>query len=482
MTAERLRELPILFYQKSMSRPNLSFFKKFISGEAHLAFWDVVSKGVGLVNTFFIITALSVYQYGIFILLISIYALFSNFLSLGIGVVNNDILRFIGEGREDKAKKLFFEYNGIRIVASLLIAAFLFFTPEVLSFWYTSDAIIFVRLLASLLLLEFVYSVFKSILGYRLRFGLMASRASLYKFAQLAILVFFFLTHKLGVREVIYSMIFGSIVSTFILIVPVFKSYSRWWNVPLFKENIIFWVFKNHGKWEIFQQFTAKLTAFVQPWIIKTFINTEAVAVFSIAQTMASTIVGFYPIKTLSILIPLKIGEPEQMKKIYTYAAKYLFLFAVVIGIGAAIAGPVAIHLFFPKYIPSLPYFFVLLLYLPINALGSATSIFLVVLRRQKDLFFQKVLKAITAIPMFFLVMFFGLWGVAASQIIFAFVLSWTAYIFLQRVSPDFRLNWYNFYRFGEEDKVFIKKFWFETLLFLKNFIWFTNKFGRHQQ
>ena len=44
-----------------MSRPNLSFFKKFISGEAHLAFWDVVSKGVGLVNTFFIITALSVY-------------------------------------------------------------------------------------------------------------------------------------------------------------------------------------------------------------------------------------------------------------------------------------------------------------------------------------------------------------------------------------------------------------------------------------
>lgn len=452
-----------------MPKPNFSFPKKFISGETHLAFWDVVSKGVGLVNTFFIITALSVHQYGIFLLLISIYAIFSNFLSLGIGVVNNDVLRFIGEGREDKAKKLFFEYNGIRIVASLLVAAFLFFTPGVLSLWYASDAITFVRLLASLLLLEFFYSVSKSILGYRLRFGLMASRASLYKFAQLAVLVFFFLTHQLGVREVIYSMIFGSIVSTLILIGPVLKSYSRWRGLPPFKENIIFWVFKNHGKWEIFQQFTAKLTAFLQPWIIKTFINTEAVAVFSIAQTMASTIVGFYPIKTLGTLIPLKVGESEQMKKIYNYAAKYLFLLAITMGIGAAAAGPVAIYLFFPKYIPSLPYFFVLLLYLPINALGSTTSIFLVALRRQRDLFFQKVFKAITAIPMFFLVMFFGLWGVAASQIIFAFVLSWTAYIFLQRVSRSFRLEWHTFYRFGTEDRIFIKKFWSESLLFIKS-------------
>ena len=452
-----------------MSKPNFSFLKKFISGETHLAFWDLVSKGVGLVNTFFIITVLSVYQYGIFLLLISIYALFSNLLSLGIGVVNNDILRFIGEGREDKAKKLFFEYNGIRIIASLLVAAFLFFTPEVLSRWYASDAITFVRLLAGLLLLEFVYSVFKSILGYRLRFGLMASRASLYKFAQLGILVFFFFTHQLGVHEVIYSMIFGSVVSTFVLIIPVFKLYSRWRGLPMFKENIIFWVFKNHGKWEIFQQFAAKLTAFLQPWIIKTFVNTEAVAVFSIAQTMASTIVGFYPIKTLGTLIPLKVGEPEQMKKIYNYAAKYLFLLAIVMGVGAAVVGPAAIYLFFPKYLLSLPYFFVLLLYLPINALGSTTSIFLVVLRRQRDLFFQKVFKAITAIPMFFLVMFLGLWGVVVSQLIFSFILFYTAYLFLQNVSRDFRLEWRNFCRFDTEDRIFIKKFWVEFLLFIKS-------------
>ncbi|MEK7088289.1 MAG: oligosaccharide flippase family protein [Patescibacteria group bacterium] len=458
-----------------MPKQNHSFLKKFIGGEASFGFWDSVSKVIGLVNTFFIITALSLYQYGVFQLLLSVYAIFSNFLALGGGVVSNDILRFIGEGREDKAKKLFFEYNWIRIVASLLAATFLFFTPEVLARWYASDAVAFVRLLAGLLLLELAYSIFKSILSYRLQFGLVASRATLYKFAQLGILAFFFLTHRLGVREVIYSMMFGSIVSTFILIRPILRSYGKWRGLPMFKENIIFWVFKNHGKWEIFQQFTAKLTASLQPWIIKTFVNTEAVAIFSIAQTMAITIVGFYPTKTLGTLMPLKVNEPAQMQKIYNYAAKYLFLLAIVMAIGAAVAGPAAVYLFFPKYIPSLPYFFVLLLYLPINALSSTTSIFLVALRRQRDLFFQKVFKAITAIPMFFLVMFFGLWGMTASHLIFAFTLFCTAYIFLRRVPPGFTLEWRNFFRFGAEDKIFARKFRTEILLFLKKKITFIN-------
>ncbi|MEK7081677.1 MAG: hypothetical protein AAB905_00485 [Patescibacteria group bacterium] len=148
-----------------MPKQNHSFLKKFIGGEASFGFWDSVSKVIGLVNTFFIITALSLYQYGVFQLLLSVYAIFSNFLALGGGVVSNDILRFIGEGREDKAKKLFFEYNWIRIVASLLAATFLFFTPEVLARWYASDAVAFVRLLAGLLLLELAYSIFKSILS-----------------------------------------------------------------------------------------------------------------------------------------------------------------------------------------------------------------------------------------------------------------------------------------------------------------------------
>ncbi|TSC67867.1 MAG: hypothetical protein CEO19_14 [Parcubacteria group bacterium Gr01-1014_73] len=469
MTVALPRESLILFCPKSMPKQKHSFLKKFIGGETSFGFWDSISKAIGLVNTFFIITALSLYQYGIFQLLLSIYAIFFNFLSLGRGVVNNDILRFIGEGREAKAKRLFFEYNGIRIVVGLLVAAFLFFTPGVLSSWYASDAVVLVRLLAGLLLLELAYAIFKALLSYRLQFHLIASRASLYKFVQLGVLIFFFFNHRLGIREVIYSMIFGSIISTFILIRPVLRSYGQWRGLPLAKEAIIFWVFKAHGKWEVFQQFVAKLTVSLQPWIIKIFVSTEAVAIFSVAQTMATTIVGFYPTKTLGTLMPLRVNEPAQMQKIYNYAAKYLFLLAIVMAIGAAVAGPAAIYLFFPKYIPSLPYFFVLLLYLPINALSSTTSIFLVALRRQKDLFFQKVFKAITAIPMFFLVMFFGLWGMTASHLIFAFTLFCTAYLFLRRVPPGYSLKWRNFFRFGLEDKVFARKFWSEILLFLKN-------------
>jgi len=413
-----------------------SFSNKFLSGEAHFGFWDSVSKGIGLLNTFFIVTTLSIYEYGVFQLLLSVYAIFNNFLALGGSVVGNDILRFIGIKDEAKAKRLFFEYNVLRLMIGILAALAMYFGQYFLSRWYAPEALLYLRPMAYLILLEIFFSAFKTILNLRLKFGLVASRATVYKIAQLTVLSYYFFFRHIGVEEVIYSMIAGSVLSSLLLLRPVLQSYALWRGLPISQGFLIFKIFGAHGKWEIFQQFFSKLTASLQPWVIKTFVSTEAVAVYSIAQTMVSSFIGFFPNKTLGTLIPLQAHDPVRVQKIYTYAVKYLFLLAVVFGVGAAFLGPLVIYFVFPKYVLSLPYFFILLLGLPISAVSSVTSTFLVVMRKQKYLFYQKVLKGLTFIPMFFLIMYFGLAGLAFYQIVFAFVLSWSAYRFLKSVPP----------------------------------------------
>ena len=125
-----------------MPKPNFSFSKKFLSGEAHFGFWGVVSKLIGLITTFFLISALSVYQYGVFQLLLSIFSILSSVVAIGAGVVGNDINRFIGLGKEAEAKKLFFQYNSARLVVGLILSTGLFFGPAILGDTYKPDFIL----------------------------------------------------------------------------------------------------------------------------------------------------------------------------------------------------------------------------------------------------------------------------------------------------------------------------------------------------
>ena len=440
------------------TQPKFSFLNKFLSGEANFAFWDFVSKGIGFLNTVIIISALSIYQYGIFQLLLSLYAILSNFLYLGGGVVGNDIMRFIGEGREDRAKRLFFEYHSGRIFGAVVIGLLLFFGADFLSFRYPPEAIAFVKPVALLLLFEVVFSVLKTVLNMRLHFGLVASRSTIYKIVELLVLIIFFSLGGLSVREAVISMVAGSLVSSVILVRPVLRSLSVWRKTPVSSGWILPSIFRHHGKWEVLQQFMSKASVSIQPWLIKFFVGTEAVAIYSIAQTMISSLIGFFPTKTLATLIPLKAKDPASLQKLYHMGTKYLLAFSVALAFGGAILAPLAIGLFFAKYQPSLLFFFPLLLHLPITALSSMTSTFLVVLRKQKYLFYQKVLRFLIALPMLVFIWVGGLWGLVLFQLSFSFLLFLSIYSFLRRVPPGFRIIWRDLIRFNETDKEFISR------------------------
>lgn len=453
------------------SNPPLSFLRRFLGGEAQFAFWEFVSKGVGAANFFLIVSALTLYEYGVFQLLLSLYAILSSFLSLGGGVVGNDVMRFIGEGNESKAKRLFAQYHGLRIAGILLIGLFLFFGSDLLSFKYSPEFLAFFKLLAILLFFEVFFSILKSLLTTRLQFALVASRSTLYKVVELAVIIFYLVFSSLSVQAVLVAMILGSAVSSLIILPPAWRAYDIWRSVSSAREGILLWVLRHHGKWEILQQFMAKLTSSLQPWLIKVFVGTEAVAIYAIAQTMVSTIIGSLPTKTLAILIPLEGAHPEKLQRLYHLGSKYLFLLSIALIFAASVAVPILINLMLGQYRPSLIYFYPLLLHVPITALAKVASAFLVVMRMQKYLFYQKVFKALTVLPMLFLIGFFGLWGLVAYQLGFAFLLFLSIYRFLRGVPPGFRIEWRGLLRFTEEDKKFLLRIKEEFRPFLKKYL-----------
>ncbi|MEQ1500480.1 MAG: oligosaccharide flippase family protein [Parcubacteria group bacterium] len=454
---------------------NNNFSRSYFVGELSYGFWDTFAKIIGVINTFFIISSLTRYEYGSFQLLLSSYSGLAVLLGVGGGVVANDIIRYEAEGRNADAKKLFYEIFYVKIaIGFLLLFATFCFTPF-LSAKYGPDYISLIRIISFLFIHDALLGVMKVVLEMRKMFNFIASRTSVAKIAQLVILLYFYFFNHVNLRAVVISLV-GSLFVTLALLVPQFlKAYSPWSIVKKSSNNFLIKIMTSHGKWGIFQQITGKITPIFEAWSIKLFINTEAVAIYSVAQTIVGTIAGFLPTKTLAVLVPLEIKNEEKLKKIYTYGMKYLVAIATLSGLVAYFTVPILIDFFFKKYIVSMPYFKVLLLTLPMLAIMSMSSIFFVAFRKQKFAFFQKVLKTVISIPLYLLLLpMLGLWGLVVHNFIITFVMVVSVYVYMKNMTPRLFVNLHDMVVFGKEDMVFLSGFLENTK---KVFLRFKNKF-----
>ena len=447
---------------------NDSFSKVFLKGEFSYGFWNIATKVVGVVNAFLVISALTLYEYGSFQILLASYAGAAALISIGGGVVRNDILRFEAEGRSDDAKKLFYESSSVRVATGVFLWAIVFFSAPLLSFRFGPDYISLIKIISLLFLHDALLTVVTTPIELRKKFNVLASRASFAKAVQLGVLLYFSFFQNINLRAVVISLVV-SMFATLLLLLPSFlKSCSSWRGVEKSSNNFLFKILTSYGKWEVVQPIAGKFTSFFETWAIKLFINTEAVAIFSVAQTLLNTVAGFFPTKTLSTLIPLEISNEEKLRRIYTYGVKYLLVFSVVIGLVALFAVPVLINMFFHKYVISLPYFSMLLLTIPLLAMTSVSSAFLTAFRRQKFLFFQKVLKSFVAVPLYLVLLpLFGLWGLVLHNYILLTIMTVSLYFYIKNMKPKLFVRWHDMFNFGAEDAFFLTNIFVGTKRFL---------------
>lgn len=452
---------------------NNSFSKSYLKGEFSYVFWNALAKFFGVGTSFLTIYSLSIHDYGFFQLILVTYSGVATFLNIGAGVVRNDILRFEAEGQSDKAKKFFFESLGFRLIIGGILWASAFFLASLWVPRFGADNILLVKLFSFLFLHDALLSSLTTVIEMRKKFNALASRVSIAKISQLVVLVYFFFFSKIDLSAIIISILISSF-TTLLILGPVFlKAYAPWKKIKASSNYMLFRVLTSYGKWELFQPLVGKVQSFVEPWAIKLFINTEAVAIFSIAQTLISTIAGFFPIKTLSTLVPSEIHNEDKLRKIFTYGTKYLMIFSLFACLASFIAIPILIELLFKKYLISLPYFNALLFTLPILTVSAMSTSFLIALRRQKFLFFQKILKSAAAIPLYLtLLPLFGLWGLVIHAYLVYIIMTISIFVYLEKMRPRLYIKWHDIVRFDESDRVFLKNIFSDIKKYLnKKFI-----------
>lgn len=451
-------------------KKSYSFLKTYIKGETLIGFWNIVSKGLGGVSSFLIIAHLDVYKYGVYLLVVSFYSLVADlFLGPLVSLVFNDINRFIGENKEDKAKKLFKEFFVIRGIIAVILFLSVFFGADIVANFYDQDIAILFKILSPLFLIDFFYVSMRNLLQSRLYFGLTAFRPILYKVIRLIFIIIVVVFFALDAKNLLIAHVISSFLVAVVFVSPFIKAYKPWKTIKESSERIFLKILKTYGKWPIFSNFISQASGNLQPWFIKFFVNTETVAVFSVAESLFSAVKALFPVATLSTLVPREVSDKKRTGDLLIRGTKYLTLFGIGLGIAGFFAVPPAVGVFFPKYEEAVPLFQVLLLVLPILSFRSMASTFLVALRRQKFIFFANIIKNIISfiLPAVFLY-FFGIFGMAIERIVFSVIIAVLTYGYLLKKEehPPF---WRNFFYFGPQDKIFTKNLY-------KNFLAFARK------
>ncbi|MDP3727102.1 MAG: hypothetical protein Q8R35_00505, partial [bacterium] len=111
-----------------MVPPPHSFAERFIRGNVLDRSWSLVVTGVGLLTSFLTLTALSVYEFGLYQLVLAAVAFIGMFsVDVFDAVIQSDISRGLASGRRDESKRLFLEFAALKVGLGIAITTALFF-------------------------------------------------------------------------------------------------------------------------------------------------------------------------------------------------------------------------------------------------------------------------------------------------------------------------------------------------------------------
>ncbi len=437
----------------------LPFLRHYVLGELQFGGWGLVERGVGALNALIILSALSLYEYGVLQLLLAVFGFAIGLPSLMMTFADNDVSRFIGEGRERDAKRAFLEFYGLRCVATILLAALFFFGSNIFVPKYGSEVARFGKIIAMLLAVDVLQRLCTSLLNFRLRFAAIARRRVVQKTLQLLFLgAFVASASKVDVRVVLWSLVVGSLGMGVTMVPSAIRAYTPWRGLKAARRWILPRTFKAHGKWASAQGLLGHATEQVEPWLIKIFVSTEAVALFVVARSLIAAVTNFVPTRTLGTLLPMRVYDSRWSRRVFLRGVKYQVAFTFLGVLAGAAVFPLAVRLFFPKYTVALPYFYALAGTAPIAAIGSLPVFFLRAMRRQKFLFFNRVLKTALSVPLMLIFLpILGLWGLVIERWVQLLVKATVLVLYLKRSAPEIALRARDLVHFGREDVEFAR-------------------------
>lgn len=449
-----------------------------IKGEGGLRLWELAGSGLSLVNSFFILSSLSLHQFGLYQLILSLVGIVGGFnLDSFDGVVSVEMRHNLNKSQAATARRLFLEYTLVKILLAILLVVLVFAGAGLAANRYGDDVGLFLKLASIVLVLEILQSLqrifFKSVFSFAY-FGASAVR----EFGKFLPLLYFFYASGLTLTEVMSIHVAGWFISLLFTSFLFFKTLKAKPNWLTDAENsirgkyLIPALVKVQGKWVFLRYGFARLTKNTTPWLVKLFINTEAVALYSVAVNLVAMLVEFFPVNMVPYVYLAKIDDKKELRHLFNKSVKYIFWFGVIMSLAAFLIVPPLVGVVLPKYQPALPLFKIMMAALPIYGIYKLIKSILTVLREYRILAMRVVSEAVVLwVSLVFLLPVLGVYGAAISYIVVYLGRLSFLYPALVKNHPYLSFHIYDLLRFDRYDKDFLQRLWYYASSVLVNFL-----------
>jgi len=415
-------------------------------GVAWVSTSSAIIKVVGILYTILVLGHLSVYEFGVVELLLSIPPLMSILSMPGLEqVVMSDIGKERGHGNQKHMQYILESYMTLRIPLAILSWALMFFSAPYVEQYYNEAIATMVRILS----FSFLLSPLRTLFMITFQVGLQYKYTALFRVAEevgkLAVVSFCFLALDLSVVAVIWGYVCADIIGMMALAASYrkirWKVFGRFqitggWKNPLY-------ALKHHGKWSVFGSYLDTFSQNLRPWLIKLFLGTHAVGIFAVALGMYQNTMSLIPIGQVTTpLVPQFLSKKEQLFQLLNSAVKYQLIASLLASLIMIAMMPVLIHFFFPAYADAYLLFICMLSTAIPSSLSSIYHSVFFAMKAQRDLFVANVVRVFSVACIMPIVLpLFGLYGIAIEFFLTAAIYSYNRYLKVHALLPDFRFS-----------------------------------------
>lgn len=366
----------------------MSTLKNIVSGTSALAASNVIARAASFVSVVITTTMLSLHDYGLLTLAVALSGPILSFCNLGMDeLISADVSRFLGEEKKSRAKRLLLSYFRMQwsIVPILIIV--LFFAKALLVGRYGALIETSFFPLMGFVLIQLARTGIITFLTIHTRFVEIAKFQAAEPIIRCLMMVMLWILGHVSVTTVLWGYVCAGLLSIGTVLPAVTVLIKRYQAMSTSHEPILRWTLRSHGKWQGFLVIMTSITNSLRYYFINHIISTEAVAIFSVAQSMYSVVTSLLPLKTVvGPLIARRVHDDYLIRAFIAKAAKYTFLLYFLVMVGVMIGAPVLITFFFPKYTASIIVFEFMLLRLPFNMFSLVHGALMIAYRNQRIL------------------------------------------------------------------------------------------------
>lgn len=404
---------------------------------------------------------LTLFEYGVVTLVLSVTGPVNSISGLGLDeLILADTSRSLGEKRFGYAKKLLLSFFRVRIIIAAALIFFGWFLRGPLEARYGPAISHYFFLVFLLICAQFLKNAVNLIFQIHQKFGYLSFFGTAEVVVRFLAIILFWRLSSLTIATTLLSYVIATALPVILLLPAVIKTIPYFFTVRGESGGVIWQILRRHGKWQMALDISSSFISNIKYWLIKLFLSTEAVAVFSVAQSMYSAVASLLPMK--SVMFPIiaeKSGEPAVMRALLARSTKYsLIVYSGLLFLSWFIAPPF-IRVFFPKYVIGIFIFQLMALRLPLNAFSISQAPLLTILKEQKYIFLMALVNAASVMLLLPLFMsLFGLVGVVAEWLITVLLIIFLREIYLRRKYGISSIDVRSFFTIDHYDKVIVRR------------------------